>query len=77
MRMINAQAAQLEQQSGREQSASQLNQQKAMIELDKVSTDIENKQAQTVKTEADTAAVLAKIGMEAYNNVNSIKEARE
>ena len=77
VRMINAQAAQLEQQSGREQSASQLNQQKAMIELDKVSTDIENKQAQTVKTEADTAAVLAKIGMEAYNNVNSITEARE
>ena len=62
-RMINAQAAQLEQQSLRERSASRLNEQKAIVEIDKAAAEIEHKQAQTVKTEADAAKVINEIGM--------------
>jgi hypothetical protein len=72
-RMINAQAAQLEQQSGREESASELNRQKSAVEIAKASADIEHKQAQTIKTEADAAKVIADIGITAYNNVNSME----
>lgn len=71
-RMINAQATQLEQQAGREQSASALNQQKVTVEIDKAIADIEHKQAQTVKAEADAASVIADIGMKQLNTVNNM-----
>lgn len=74
-RMINAQAAQLEQQSGREQSASELNKQKAAVEIGKAQADIEHKQAQTVKTEADAAKVITEIGMTAYRGVDNMAGA--
>lgn len=71
-RMIIAQATQLEQQAGREQTASGLNQQKATVEIDRAIADIEHKKAQTIKAEADAASVITKIGMAQYNEVNNI-----
>jgi hypothetical protein len=47
------------------------------VDIAKKAGEIEYKQAQTTNTEAKTAETLAKIGMEAYNNVNSMTEARE
>ena len=73
VRMMNAQALQLEQQSRREQSASTLNEQKSTVEIGKASADIELKQAQTMKAEADTAAVIANIGMQAYQQVEGME----
>ncbi len=73
IRMINAQAMQLEQQSGREQSASELNMRKAAVEVEQAASTIDYNQAKTIKTEADTAAVLAKIGMDEYNMVNDME----
>ncbi|MFM7851288.1 MAG: hypothetical protein ACKO96_05055 [Flammeovirgaceae bacterium] len=72
-RMINAQAAQLEQQAGREQSASALNERKSVVEIDKAIADINHKEAQTIKTEADAASVIANIGMQQYNMVNNME----
>jgi hypothetical protein len=77
VRMMNAQALQLEQQSGREQSASALNQQKSVVEIDKAAADIEHKQAQTMKAEADAAAVIANIGMQAYQQVDNMGNGGE
>ena len=47
------------------------------VDIAKKAGEIEYKQAQTTNTEAKTAETLAKIGMEAYNNVNGMTEAME
>lgn len=73
-RMINAQAAQLEQQSLRERSASDLNTRKAVVEIDKAAADIDLKQAQKTKTEADAAKVIADIGMAAIRGVQGAEQ---
>jgi hypothetical protein len=77
IRLTNAQSFALEETAKRENAGASLSNQKAVVEIDKTTVQMDKDKAQTTKIEMDTAAVLAKIGMDEYNMVNSIVGARE
>ena len=77
IRLTNANAAALEATAARERAGAQedisqanLENRKAAVEIDKGIAQIDKDIAQTTKIEADTAAVIANIGMQAYQAVN-------